>query len=175
MLRTRKGTTHEIVSASALADRPSASRMARLLCDDISTEHFSPVAFPGGSELIVQYDEHVLTTTYKFGVIYQKGGQTTEEELFGNAVGSPAFDEFLSIIGDTVDLQGFQVRQYLIQAKSLFRVTAGDWTQFTGRQAIRQSTPSSAEGNASSTSRPCYRTLSGTANNSRGSGTLETT
>ncbi|EGT52683.1 hypothetical protein CAEBREN_25926 [Caenorhabditis brenneri] len=108
ILRTRKGTIHEIVSATALADRPSASRMAKLLCEEITTEDFYPVAFPGGSELIVQYDEHVLTNTYKFGVIYQKGGQTTEEQLFGNPHGSPAFDEFLSMIGDTVPLYGFQ-------------------------------------------------------------------
>ncbi|CAI5442342.1 unnamed protein product [Caenorhabditis angaria] len=108
ILRTRQGTTHEIVSATALADRPSASRMAKMLCEDITTEQFSPVAFPGGSELIVQYDEHVLTNTYKFGVIYQKGGQTTEEQLFGNSNGSPAFDEFLSIIGETIPLYGFQ-------------------------------------------------------------------
>uniref|UniRef100_A0A8R1DFA1 Rap-GAP domain-containing protein n=2 Tax=Caenorhabditis japonica TaxID=281687 RepID=A0A8R1DFA1_CAEJA len=108
ILRTRKGTIHEIVSASAVADRPSASRMAKLLCEEITTESFSPVAFPGGSELIVQYDEHVLTNTYKFGVVYQKGGQTSEEQLFGNPHGSPAFDEFLSMIGDTVQLYGFQ-------------------------------------------------------------------
>lgn len=67
MLRTRQGTVHEIVPPSALGDRPSASRMARLLCDEVSTDRFSPVAFPGGSELILQYDEHVLTNTYKFG------------------------------------------------------------------------------------------------------------
>ena len=28
-----------------------------------------------GSELIVNYDEHVLTNTFKFGVIYQRYGQ----------------------------------------------------------------------------------------------------
>jgi len=38
----------------ALADRPSASRMAKLLCDEVTTETFTPVAFPGGSELVVQ-------------------------------------------------------------------------------------------------------------------------
>ncbi|CAI4226219.1 unnamed protein product [Auanema sp. JU1783] len=107
MLRTKQGTIHEIISASVVADRPSASRMAKILLDEVSTDNFTPVAFPGGSELIVQYDEHVLTNTYKFGVVYQKGGQTTEEELFGNAQGSPAFNEFLDILGDTIDLQGF--------------------------------------------------------------------
>ncbi|CAJ0956064.1 unnamed protein product, partial [Mesorhabditis belari] len=107
MLRTKQGTIHEIVPASALADKPSASRMARLLCDEVSTDKFCPVAFPGGSEKIVEYDEHVLTNTYKFGVIYQRKGQVTEEELFGNAIPSPAFEEFLGILGDTIELQGF--------------------------------------------------------------------
>ncbi|CAD5215999.1 unnamed protein product [Bursaphelenchus xylophilus] len=108
ILRTRNGTIHEIVPASALADKPSASRMARLLCDEISTERFSPVAFPGGSELILNYDEHVITDTYKFGVIYQKVGQTTEEELFGNASANPSFNEFLETLGDRIQLKDFE-------------------------------------------------------------------
>lgn len=62
---------------SALADRPSASRMARLLCDEVTTERFCPVAFPGGTDMILQYDEHVLNDTYKFGVVYQKFGQVS--------------------------------------------------------------------------------------------------
>ncbi|VDK89098.1 unnamed protein product [Litomosoides sigmodontis] len=108
MLRTGHGTVHEIVPASALADRPTASRMARLLCDEVTTDRFSPVAFPGGTEMILKYDEHVLTNTYKFGVIYQRFGQTTEEELFGNATFSNAFDEFLDIIGERIELRDFK-------------------------------------------------------------------
>uniref|UniRef100_A0A915E8D7 Rap-GAP domain-containing protein n=1 Tax=Ditylenchus dipsaci TaxID=166011 RepID=A0A915E8D7_9BILA len=92
ILRTRQGTVHEIVPASALGDKPSASRM---------------VPFPGGSELILNYDEHVITDTYKFGVIYQKLGQTTEEELFGNANSNSAFDEFLAVLGDKICLKSF--------------------------------------------------------------------
>uniref|UniRef100_A0A1I7XC51 Rap-GAP domain-containing protein n=1 Tax=Heterorhabditis bacteriophora TaxID=37862 RepID=A0A1I7XC51_HETBA len=136
MLRTKKGTIHEIVSASALADRPSASRMARLLCDDVSTEHFSPVAFPGGSELIVQYDEHVLTNTYKFGVVYQRVGQTTEEELFGNTHGGPAFEEFLAVIGDTVDLQGFTGYRGGLDTIHGQTGQHAVYTEFRGREAI---------------------------------------
>lgn len=61
-------------------------------------------------DVICRYDEHVLTNTYKFGVIYQRPGQISEEELFGNARSSPAFQEFLDVLGDTVELQGFSVR-----------------------------------------------------------------
>ncbi|MCP9262178.1 Rap1 GTPase-activating protein 2 [Dirofilaria immitis] len=108
ILRTGHGTVHEIVPASALADRPTASRMAQLLCDEVTTDRFSPVAFPGGTEMILKYDEHVLTNTYKFGIIYQRFGQTTEEELFGNATHSDAFDEFLNIIGERIELRDFK-------------------------------------------------------------------
>lgn len=34
--------------------------------------------------------------------------QTSEEELFGNNEETPAFKEFLSILGDTVELQDFK-------------------------------------------------------------------
>lgn len=82
--------------------------MVRLLCDEVTTERFYPIAFPGGSELILRYDEHVITNTYKFGVIYQRFGQTTEEELFGNANSSPAFDEFLEVLGERITLKEFE-------------------------------------------------------------------
>ena len=64
--------------------------------------------FLQGSELIVNYDEHVLTDTFKFGVIYQKFGQTREEDLFGNVHHSPAMEEFLNLLGDRVKLKEFK-------------------------------------------------------------------
>ncbi|KAK6734766.1 hypothetical protein RB195_018139 [Necator americanus] len=136
MLRTKKGTTHKIISATTLADRPSASRMARLLCEEITTEQFTPVAFPGGSELIVQYDEHVLTNTYKFGVIYQRGGQISEEELFGNARGGPSFQEFLSVLGDTVELQGFSGYRGGLDTVHGQTGLQAVYTEFRGREAM---------------------------------------
>lgn len=72
ILRTRQGTIHEIVPATALADKPSASRMVKLLSDEVVTDRFFPIAFPGGSDLILQYDEHVITNTYKFGLFFLK-------------------------------------------------------------------------------------------------------
>ncbi|KJH51984.1 Rap/ran-GAP [Dictyocaulus viviparus] len=136
MLRTKKGTMHKIISANALAERPSASRMARLLCEEITTEHFTPIAFPGGSELIVQYDEHVLTNTYKFGVIYQRAGQTSEEELFGNSRSSPAFQEFLAVLGDTVDLQGFMGYRGGLDTVHGQTGLQAVYTEFRGREAM---------------------------------------
>lgn len=93
---------------------------------------------PKASQLIVSFDEHEVNNTFKFGVIYQKFGQvrvvlsvfffilytlteffqfpivifsshqTSEEELFGNNEETPAFAEFLSVLGDNIELQDFK-------------------------------------------------------------------
>ena len=42
---------------------------------------------------------HVLVNNFKFGVVYQRIGQTTEEALFGNRNHSPAMERFLESIG----------------------------------------------------------------------------
>lgn len=43
--------------------------------------------------------------TYKFGVLYVKEGQTTEEEMFSNRVSSPAFKDFCTMLGDKIELR----------------------------------------------------------------------
>ncbi|XP_068173445.1 rap1 GTPase-activating protein 2-like isoform X2 [Antennarius striatus] len=108
MLRSRVKTLHDRISLAGISQLPSIPQIAKLLCDDATGLKFSPVLYPRGSQLIVAYDEHELNNTFKFGVIYQKFGQTSEEELFRNNEETPAFQEFLSILGDTIDLQDFK-------------------------------------------------------------------
>jgi hypothetical protein len=51
--------------------------------------------------------EHSLhSSNYKFGVLYAKEGQN-QNEMFGNREPSPAFERFLELLGDRVELQGF--------------------------------------------------------------------
>ncbi|ESO91442.1 hypothetical protein LOTGIDRAFT_105226, partial [Lottia gigantea] len=107
ILRTRFTIHHEILPSSKI-EVPSPAKIAKTVFSDISTEKFYPVLSMKGSELIVLYDEHLLTSTFKFGIIYQKFGQTTEEELFGNVSHSPAMEEFLDLIGEKVSLQYFK-------------------------------------------------------------------
>uniref|UniRef100_A0A3B4YBM9 RAP1 GTPase activating protein 2a n=1 Tax=Seriola lalandi dorsalis TaxID=1841481 RepID=A0A3B4YBM9_SERLL len=106
MLRTK--TVHDRISLAGISQLPSVPQIAKLLCDDATGLKFNPVLYPRGSQLIVAYDEHEVNNTFKFGVIYQKFGQTSEEELFGNNEETPAFKEFLSILGDNIELQDFK-------------------------------------------------------------------
>uniref|UniRef100_A0AAY4ET14 Rap-GAP domain-containing protein n=1 Tax=Denticeps clupeoides TaxID=299321 RepID=A0AAY4ET14_9TELE len=108
MLRSKTKTLHDRISLAGLTQLPSVPQIAKLLCDDVTNLKFNPVLYPRGSQLIVSYDEHEVNNTFKFGVIYQMFGQTTEEELFGNNEETPAFTEFLSILGENIDLQDFK-------------------------------------------------------------------
>uniref|UniRef100_A0A8B9RZF7 RAP1 GTPase activating protein n=1 Tax=Accipiter nisus TaxID=211598 RepID=A0A8B9RZF7_9AVES len=108
LLRTRARTLHDVVPISCLAEFPNVVQMAKLVCEDVNVDRFYPVLYPKASRLILAFDEHVLSNHFKFGVIYQKLGQTSEEELFGTTEESPAFTEFLDILGQRVQLRDFK-------------------------------------------------------------------
>ena len=104
ILRTTSGTIHRLLPYNDVRDTPSPVQLARFLCPDLTVDKFEPIMSPRASDLIVNYDEHVVVNNYKFGFIYQKFGQVTEETLFGNRRHSPAMDEFLDMLGDRIDL-----------------------------------------------------------------------
>ncbi|KAL8581857.1 hypothetical protein ACOMHN_010231 [Nucella lapillus] len=104
ILRSRTSTRQEMVDAGEIQ---TPFKLAKHLCEDLSADKFYPVLSLKGSELIMAYDEHTLTHCFKFGIIYQKFGQTSEEELFGNSSHGAAMEEFLDLIGHRVKLKDF--------------------------------------------------------------------
>ncbi|XP_050930333.1 rap1 GTPase-activating protein 1 isoform X2 [Lates calcarifer] len=108
MLRTKLKTHHDVIPISCLTEFPNVVQMAKLVCEEVNVDRFYPVLYPKASRLIVTFDEHVISNNFKFGVIYQKFGQTTEEELFGNMEESPAFVEFLEFLGQKIELHDFK-------------------------------------------------------------------
>ncbi|XP_044277105.1 rap1 GTPase-activating protein 1 [Varanus komodoensis] len=108
LLRTKCRTYHDVIPISCLTEFPNVVQMAKLVCEDVNVDRFCPVLYPKASRLIVTFDEHVISNHFKFGVIYQKLGQTSEEELFSTTEESPAFVEFLEFLGQKVKLQDFK-------------------------------------------------------------------
>jgi len=54
---------------------------------------------------LLNIEHNLVTTNYKFGVLYCKEGQTDENDMFGNEHGSDDFNEFLEALGDTIELK----------------------------------------------------------------------
>ncbi|XP_059478473.1 rap1 GTPase-activating protein 1 isoform X2 [Neocloeon triangulifer] len=105
VLRLKSGTVHELLPNTCIQQTPNPAKLAKMLNEEITADKFNPILCPKASDLIATYDEHVLVSTFKFGVLYQRFGQTTEEQLFSNPSPSPALDEFLSMLGRRIRLK----------------------------------------------------------------------
>ena len=103
ILRLTSGTSHKLVARDQL-QQPSPIALAKSVCPELTLAALQPVLCPKASELLLNYDEHVLVNNFKFGLIYQRVGQTTEEALFGNRSHSPALDQLLDMVGQRVVL-----------------------------------------------------------------------
>ena len=57
----------------------------------------------------------------KVGLMYCREGQQTEEDMYNNEDGGPAFNEFLELIGQKVRLKGFNKYKAGLCSKSEFR------------------------------------------------------
>ncbi|KAM4603434.1 signal-induced proliferation-associated 1-like protein 2 isoform 2-T2 [Polymixia lowei] len=62
---------------------------------------------PKVSEQLLKLDQQGLTFQRKVGVLFCRAGQSTEEEMYNNEKASPALENFLELLGQTVRLKGF--------------------------------------------------------------------
>ncbi|XP_054638019.1 rap1 GTPase-activating protein 2 isoform X2 [Dunckerocampus dactyliophorus] len=107
ILRMKECSLHGVFSLTLFPGIPSAVELAKMLCDKVTVSKFEVVSYLRAPVLISAFDEHRVSSNFKFGVLYQKEDQFTEEDILGNDEESEEFTEFLSILGDTVQLQGF--------------------------------------------------------------------
>ncbi|XP_077454702.1 rap1 GTPase-activating protein 1 isoform X2 [Stigmatopora argus] len=107
ILRMKECTRHGVFSLTLFPGIPSAVELAKMLCDGVAVSKFEAVTYLKAPGLISAFDEHRMSSNFKFGVLYQKDNQLTEEDMLSNDEESAEFTEFLSILGDTVQLHGF--------------------------------------------------------------------
>ncbi|XP_055515700.1 GTPase-activating Rap/Ran-GAP domain-like protein 3 [Leucoraja erinacea] len=52
-------------------------------------------------------EEQEGSVNFKFGVLYAKDGQLTDDEMFSNETGSEGFQKFLNLMGESITLKGW--------------------------------------------------------------------
>lgn len=107
ILRMKECSLHGVFSLSLFPNIPSTVELAKMLSDKVTVSRFDMVSYLKAPDLIQAFDEHRMSPNFKFGVLYQKDKQLTEEEILGNNEESDDFKEFLSILGETIKLEGF--------------------------------------------------------------------
>ncbi|PWA23976.1 hypothetical protein CCH79_00010906, partial [Gambusia affinis] len=113
ILRMKECSLHGTFSLSLFTNMPSAVELAKRLSDKVTVSKFDVVSYLKAPDLITAFDEHRVSSNFKFGVLYQKEGQFTEEDILSNNKESEKFREFLSILGDTIQLQGFTGKRHI--------------------------------------------------------------
>merc|ERR1719171_2249513 len=123
LVRTPKGSERREEVCSALASGgldkllrrgPQPKAVLRLMCPELSDSRdlnamelfTSSPDSPDDRvpQLLLTLHERQRVTGFKFGILYAARGQTRETEFFCNDKTSPMFDEFLSFLGEKVEL-----------------------------------------------------------------------
>ncbi|XP_069065058.1 signal-induced proliferation-associated 1-like protein 1 isoform X4 [Pleurodeles waltl] len=73
---------------------------------------------PKVTEQLMKLDEQGISYQQKVGIMYCKAGQSTEEEMYNNESASPAFEEFLQLLGERVRLKGFEKYRAQLDTKT---------------------------------------------------------
>lgn len=88
------------------------------------------------NEKLVKLDENCIIKTHKIGVLLCKNGQSTEEEMYNNRDSTPAFDEFLQVLGDKVTMKGFDNYRGVLDNTNDTTGTHSVYTKFRDKEIM---------------------------------------
>ncbi|KJE96379.1 hypothetical protein CAOG_06714 [Capsaspora owczarzaki ATCC 30864] len=91
---------------------------------------------PDVQEDLLVLEEQEGAVNFKFGILYAKPGQRTDDEMFSNNDPSPAFNEFVEALGTKVDLKGFDKFRGGLDVKTGTTGTHSIWTSYHGHQIM---------------------------------------
>ncbi|XP_064891371.1 GTPase-activating Rap/Ran-GAP domain-like protein 3 isoform X9 [Columba livia] len=81
-------------------------------------------------------EEQEGSVNFKFGILYAKDGQLTDDEMFSNETGSESFQRFLHLLGDTIILKGWTGYRGGLDTKNDTTGTCSIYTVFQGHEIM---------------------------------------
>lgn len=107
LVQTKKGTERLSLPMKKIEEAKTAIKAIKTVKPELAKLRFVKAKGPDIEKHLQLYEQQLIRTVYKFGVLYCKEGQTDENEMYNNEHGSPNLDEFLAFLGETIALQGF--------------------------------------------------------------------
>lgn len=86
-------------------------------------------------ELLV-LEEQEGSVNFKFGVVYAKQGQTTDDEVFSNVNVSEDFERFLELLGERIELKGWQKYRGGLDVKNDMTGSHSLYTMYEGHEVM---------------------------------------
>ncbi|XP_065303016.1 GTPase-activating Rap/Ran-GAP domain-like protein 3 isoform X1 [Dermacentor albipictus] len=81
-------------------------------------------------------EEQEGSVNFKFGVLYAEAGQSTDDEMFSNEVGSREFDRFVNLLGEKVRLKGWDKYRGGLDVKGDMTGKHSVYTIYEGHEII---------------------------------------
>ncbi|XP_011703060.1 PREDICTED: GTPase-activating Rap/Ran-GAP domain-like protein 3 isoform X1 [Wasmannia auropunctata] len=81
-------------------------------------------------------EEQEGSVNFKFGVIYAREGQTTDDEMLSNERGSPGFESFLEILGERIRLKGWDKYRGGLDVKGDMTGKESYYTVYAGHEVM---------------------------------------
>ncbi|KAJ1500450.1 hypothetical protein HMI54_010822, partial [Coelomomyces lativittatus] len=83
---------------------------------------------------LLSLEEKMVTKTYKFGLAYLRDGQSTEAEMMSNSLEqvSTMYTEFLSFLGDIIELKGWKAFRAGLDVQNGLTGTHSVYTKWKG-------------------------------------------
>jgi hypothetical protein len=105
ILRTKKGDLRFVMPAAT----SSKDRLKHLktVIPDLGNVKLNEIKEFALNDALLKYEDQCCVLQYKFGVIIWQDGQT-EDQLFANNEPSGPFELFLAMLGDRIELSGWQ-------------------------------------------------------------------
>ncbi|XP_049339710.1 signal-induced proliferation-associated 1-like protein 3 isoform X2 [Astyanax mexicanus] len=91
---------------------------------------------PKITEQLLKLDEQGLSQKHKVGILLCRADQSTEEEMYNNEEATPAFTEFLELLGETVCLRGFSKYAAQLDTKTDSTGTHSLYTTYQGYEIM---------------------------------------
>eukprot|EP00111_Clytia_hemisphaerica_P002541 TCONS_00007245-protein len=99
-------------------------------------KHPREIIAPEVQKELLVLEEQEGSVNFKFGVIYAKKGQRTDDEMFGNVKGSDEFVRFLNVLGDTIDLKGWTGYRGGLDVKDNMTGVHSVYTMYEGHEVM---------------------------------------
>ncbi|EGG22349.1 pleckstrin domain-containing protein [Cavenderia fasciculata] len=104
---------------------------------NVETKHLSLAS--NQTELqkeLLSLEERQTTSGFKFGIVVCQPGQTSDNELFGNECGGQEYEEFLDLLGDRIELMGWQHYSAGLDVRNNSTGTHSLYTDYQGNEVM---------------------------------------
>ncbi|OXB67052.1 hypothetical protein ASZ78_005625 [Callipepla squamata] len=129
--RVENGSSDEGTQKICLPYSPTKTLSVKSILSAMSLEKFEK-----SPKEIFHPDIQKGSVNFKFGVLYAKDGQLTDDEMFSNETGSENFQRFLHLLGDTITLKGWTGYRGGLDTKNDTTGTFSVYTVYQGHEIM---------------------------------------